>query len=495
MEEEKKKKKNKKKKSKQNKNAEATVVNGGETSNLDKNELVNFDSNHKAIDLVAAKNNDAGSSEPEVKQDVYEAHKMASILFMEKLEEEVRQLEEEKQSWILREARLDEEIKSLKSEKHLWLLKETEREEASIKLKNELLVLRQKETSAGEEVARLSEVNADLEIQIKKLEESRGELLEERQQLMVNINHLESRIHQPEIEIAVSAPVEHGIGSFHSSSEVKKQESVHHMEPASDEIIIQRDATAELVNKLIAQNSELVEKVNELKIQLDHLKNDAGKSPSHEFQSKPNVPSARSIESNVRIVSTTPMHKEIDPNSVYIDEQRGENVLSYGPVLVLDPAAGTARDQTQCHDPLVEINMSGLQGHNPVAEISEDGVRGQYPAAEIKEDGVGGRDPLAEIGLSEVHGSYPMAEINLDGDHDSGSTAEIRSELHVSHPSAEMSTIEIAAANPTVEIKSNDGGIPLSDAPLIGAPFRMLSFFAKYVTGADLVKPKNLVQY
>ncbi|KAG1338927.1 putative ninein [Cocos nucifera] len=30
--------------------------------------------------------------------------------------------------------------------------------------------------------------------------------------------------------------------------------------------------------------------------------------------------------------------------------------------------------------------------------------------------------------------------------------------------------------------------VPLSDAPLIGAPFRLISFVAKYVSGADLVK-------
>ncbi|KAH9298271.1 hypothetical protein KI387_029953 [Taxus chinensis] len=35
--------------------------------------------------------------------------------------------------------------------------------------------------------------------------------------------------------------------------------------------------------------------------------------------------------------------------------------------------------------------------------------------------------------------------------------------------------------------------IPFSDAPLMGAPLRLFSFVTKYVSGADLVKPKNLV--
>lgn len=32
----------------------------------------------------------------------------------------------------------------------------------------------------------------------------------------------------------------------------------------------------------------------------------------------------------------------------------------------------------------------------------------------------------------------------------------------------------------------NDG-VPITDAPIIGAPFRLISFVAKYVSGADLV--------
>lgn len=37
------------------------------------------------------------------------------------------------------------------------------------------------------------------------------------------------------------------------------------------------------------------------------------------------------------------------------------------------------------------------------------------------------------------------------------------------------------------ESDDDNGGIPLSDAPLVGAPFRFISFVAKYVSGADLV--------
>jgi len=37
----------------------------------------------------------------------------------------------------------------------------------------------------------------------------------------------------------------------------------------------------------------------------------------------------------------------------------------------------------------------------------------------------------------------------------------------------------------------NDDAVPITDAPLIGAPFRLISFFAKYVSGADLVSQNS----
>lgn len=37
----------------------------------------------------------------------------------------------------------------------------------------------------------------------------------------------------------------------------------------------------------------------------------------------------------------------------------------------------------------------------------------------------------------------------------------------------------------------SDDDVPITDAPLIGAPFRLISFFAKYVSGADLINQNS----
>lgn len=46
--------------------------------------------------------------------------------------------------------------------------------------------------------------------------------------------------------------------------------------------------------------------------------------------------------------------------------------------------------------------------------------------------------------------------------------------------------LEAQASSSTNE---GDESVPLTDAPMTGAPFRLISFVAKYVSGADLVNP------
>ena len=47
---------------------------------------------------------------------------------------------------------------------------------------------------------------------------------------------------------------------------------------------------------------------------------------------------------------------------------------------------------------------------------------------------------------------------------------------------------------PDVEMQAEDkSGVPLTDAPLIGAPLRLISFVAKYVSGADLVNKDDSI--
>lgn len=47
---------------------------------------------------------------------------------------------------------------------------------------------------------------------------------------------------------------------------------------------------------------------------------------------------------------------------------------------------------------------------------------------------------------------------------------------------------DITVATSATSVPEIGEAVPLTDAPLIGAPFRLISFVARYVSGADLVQ-------
>lgn len=50
---------------------------------------------------------------------------------------------------------------------------------------------------------------------------------------------------------------------------------------------------------------------------------------------------------------------------------------------------------------------------------------------------------------------------------------------------------EIQIHEDSTKISDEPEAVPFSDAPLVGAPFRLISFVAKYVSGADLLKQSS----
>lgn len=57
--------------------------------------------------------------------------------------------------------------------------------------------------------------------------------------------------------------------------------------------------------------------------------------------------------------------------------------------------------------------------------------------------------------------------------------------------SVPLDDIQVVEAEPQPVKNEETPELPLSDAPLIGAPFRLFSFVAKYVSGADLVNQER----
>ncbi|KAJ4978112.1 hypothetical protein NE237_008892 [Protea cynaroides] len=147
------------------------------------------------------------------------------------LEEKIRQLQSENDSFIQREGNLEKKILNLQNEKDYWLQKEVSLEEKIEQLSDEKALLILKANSMKEMIGRLNEENLQLQAQ----------------------------------------PVSHSFGTLKASSlspssttEMTKQV----LQP--EDLNAQIEAGHVLVEKLIAENARLVEKVNELSIELDH---------------------------------------------------------------------------------------------------------------------------------------------------------------------------------------------------------------------------------
>ncbi|KAF2583425.1 hypothetical protein F2Q68_00001625, partial [Brassica cretica] len=196
--------------------------------------------------------------------------------------------------------------------------------------------------------------------QVMKLEESRSNLQEQNNSLVETV----------------------------SSLQVQRENHDNNVKGASEEELnSQIEAACTLVEKLITENAELVEKVNELCIQLNQ--------------------SQRAFAS--------------PPESLAIEVQKSD-----------------ALEEIPIHDEMIRIDDSGDM-----------------------------ETALVERNLTEE--TVPVS-VNPNGEID------VESQVAVAGEAEEVS-----------------GGVPLVDAPLIGAPFRLVSFVARYVSGADLAEKKQFL--
>ncbi|KAG9443255.1 hypothetical protein H6P81_014595 [Aristolochia fimbriata] len=443
MEDEKKKKKNKKKKNKQGKQIAHDAVIAEETAAREQN--------HSGIE----QNNctqEAVVSEPDAKSDQIDETRSVSSNVM--LEEDIRQLEAEKFYWLQREKQLEEEVKQTVIDKNSWSLKEASLEETikhlqddkdyllqreanmeerfivvqtekdflvqkegilaeQIKqLQTELESLILKESSTQETIARLTAINVGLEMQVKELDESKYGLLLENQQLMENISLLKSRIQHLERECS----------SFDSSGVVKKE-----LSEDEDPISLMESARA-LVEKLVTENADLVEKVNELYVELERRREPVA-------------------DSSVSKLNPNMVNGGVHPNAL-------QNYL---------------------------LEHSGNRESLPLQSILEITSEAKVPSFTVEAGTLHEITRLPDVpSIAEASGQ--LEELSLES-HQRGGIGEI-----VSVPLQEDEIQEIKEFNQRTTDMDNLDAVPLSDAPLIGAPFRLISFVARYVTGADLVE-------
>ncbi|XP_021684359.2 nucleoporin nup211 isoform X2 [Hevea brasiliensis] len=286
------------------------------------------------------------------------------------LENEIIQLQIEKESSLQKEAGLEKIIVQLQSEKESILQEEAHLKEQLQHLLEEKTALVLKGNTTKETIARMNVDITRLQMQVVELEESRNILLKENQQLMDNISG--QRLHLQNVKANVT--------SANTSHELKKHDE-------REDLNSQIGAACALVDKLITENAELVEKVNELYIKLDQQSRASGHSST--------------IGSDLMVESRA-------ADSILESSEKMSALGHKMELLEVEPAAGDAY--------------------------------------------------AAEVDSGEI------VQIPLNDN--------------------ELRDLELKEA---VENDKMEEAVPLTDAPMIGAPFRLISFVAKYVSGADLV--------
>ncbi|XP_044473432.1 putative leucine-rich repeat-containing protein DDB_G0290503 isoform X2 [Mangifera indica] len=314
------------------------------------------------------------------------------------LEQTIKELQNEKNLHMQKEGVLEMSILNLQNEKSIWLQKEADLkgrirelldENAALNLKGESLKekveLLQRDKDSWIQMKNISKdtftcLNDDitqLKMQVVALEESRNSLIKENQQLNEYVSSLQLQLQNRE----------NTVSSARTPNAINKT--------SEEDFNTQIDAACRLVDKLISENVELVEKVNELSVKLDRQTQQVGLSSGIESDS-----SELKSESSVHVPMLS--HKQESPEIVEVKDERNiiHNVHTQRPAFVPNPSES---------DDSAEIVQIPLND-NEVRDLESQ-------ADEMYENAV----------------------------------------------------------------------VPLSDAPLVGAPFRLISFVAKYVSGADLV--------
>ncbi|XP_042476396.1 centrosome-associated protein CEP250 [Macadamia integrifolia] len=416
MDEEKKKKKNKKKKGRQTKVAEDVSDGVGATTSLEHNHVDSIEQNHcnqvsgtvnvqmpgvVETNVSLDRHNDDGVKIASLDEKIRQLQSENDSIIQRKagLDEEIRQLQSENDSFIQREAGLEKKIINLQNEKDSWLQKEVSLEEKIKQLLDEKDSCILKANSMNEMIGRLNEESMRLQTQVKELEEYRVSLVQEKQHLVETISSLQLQLQNLERET-----------SFSASSTIDMTKHVSEREDLNAQI----EAGRVLADKLIAENTQLVEKVNELYIELDRQSVRAAHSSTGGFD--PAV-----------MLGTATTAENVSESSEKMSAS-GERMESFETIQMGDRISTTNNADT---------------GISAITTIQID----EYPASY---EAGGGSEEIVQVPLDD----------------------------------SEVQENEIPVA--ALEAEENVT-LPLSDAPLIGAPFRLFSFVAKYVSGADLV--------
>ncbi|KAL3839932.1 hypothetical protein ACJIZ3_024523 [Penstemon smallii] len=505
MEEDKKKKKNKKKKNKHaTKPTESVTLDAKESTPDHQSHVLNIghDNNGQvstgAIDAL----NDVGRNS-EVDRDGHlvngsEAENLAKVENQHWLDreasfqEKMNESHTERDTMIQKEATQEEKVKQLHDEKNASMQKENSLKEKIIQLEKEKDALIQKEGSLEQRMEQLQrekdshlQKEATLESKILQLESEKDSWLQKEAGFKEKINHLVD-------EAAVL-----------NLKGVSLQEKIKQMERERDTWILSENLTKESItslgnenttlraqvteleqsrNILLEETQQLTENISNLQLQIKNLESTAGFShPStvNEGTSEDADMNHQTEASGALVEKLITENSELvrKVNALYAElDQRTEDSFPIGSA----PGPIAAQSADIADSSVLPPNLAGPNYNEPARAA----------------DSISEANKMMPVSGSTQSLEDVMIEDQSNGEHVNdkyGSGLANSSEIIAVDEIVQIPLHENEAIETNLEVAQNEEktDVPLTEAPLIGAPFRFISFFARYVSGADLVNKNS----
>ncbi|KAH0737763.1 hypothetical protein KY290_036468 [Solanum tuberosum] len=252
--------------------------------------------------------------------------------------------------------------------------------------------------------------------QVKEFEELRTNTLQENQLLKAKIQVLQTQVYN--LEKSAGPPC---LPTGHEMNT-----------PENGDLNSEVVATQALVDKLIDENAELVEKVKNLYVELER------RGPPMEVSSYLGADVITTSSEAARIANESALGSHKIPGAVH------EHVV----------------DHTT--EPKSQPSEAVLQSSERLQSLKDT-----IDKAVSDDEHVSKIDSRIAVNSSEIE-SDEIVQIPLD-------------ENEVQSADLEVTSVD----------QDQYEEVPLTNAPLIGAPFRLISFFARYVSGADLVNKNS----
>ncbi|XP_015088611.1 chaperone protein ClpB isoform X2 [Solanum pennellii] len=545
MEEEKKKRKNKKKKNKQTKVIENNAVGVEESASSNQNHPAEIRGSEAHTDDTSGIDDDSNRHDTE-------GAKVSSLAENEKhrrmdseaiFEEKLKQFSWEKDASLLKESNLNERIKQLQNENNSHLHKEASFEMKIMQLQDQISSLRRQEANQEEKIRQLHMekdlyLQKEAEFEMKNsqlqseknswllkeggLEKRNNELVEEVEKLNSKRVNLEKKVKEMEketenrvqkevsLEERISVLVDEVENS--NTTRVSLEEEVKETEKERENWVQKEKSFREIISSLSGDNALLETQVKEfeelrtnilqenqllkaniqvLQTQVYNLEKSAG-PPCLPTGHEMNTPENGDLNSEV-VATQALVDKLIDENvelvekvkNLYVELERRDppmEISSYLGSDVITTSSEAAR--TANESALGSHKMPGAVHKHEVDHTTEPKSQPSEALLQSSERLQSLKDTIDKTVSDDEHGSKIDSRIVVN-------SSEIESDEIVQIPLDENEVQSADLEVTSVDQDQYEEEVPLTNAPLIGAPFRLISFFARYVSGADLVNKNS----